>query len=214
MRMARSNTPSDLRGLCERCWQRIGTCLCADIGRVANRTEVLILRHAKEIWRTSNTARIASLALERCEVIEVGMRDDDRDRFEQRVRDALAQPGKSYLLYPGPVTAIPRAEETKETKEPIRLVVPDGSWRQARRMLQRVPGLAELPRISLAAPKDTALRLRRPSVADGLSTIEAIARALGAIEGEDASQHLCALYEKMVARAFPTRRRSAVGIAM
>jgi len=47
-----------------------------------------------------------------------------------------------------------------------------------------------------------------------MSTIEAIARALGAIEGEDTSQHLCALYEKMVARAFPTRRRSAVGIAL
>src|SRR5262249_26017161 len=138
----------------------------------------------KETWRTSNTARIASLALECCEVIEVGVLDDDRARFEQRVHDALEQGGKrNYLLYPGPVTTAARVQEGQHD---IRLVVPDGSWRQARRMLQRVPGLAAMPRISFAAELATSApamtRLRTPPLAEGLSTIEAIARALGAIE--------------------------------
>jgi DTW domain-containing protein YfiP len=200
----RSATPPDLTGLCATCWQREPLCLCAEIPRVRTRTEIVVLRHVKETWRTSNTSRIASIALERTEVIEVGGLDDDRMLFESRVAEVLARPGESFLLYPGTGNAeLPR-------DRPIRLIVPDGSWRQARRMLLRVPGLSKLPRITFAAPAPAA-RLRTPPTAEGLSTIEAIALALGSVEGDEVSRPLIELYRKMVDRSLPSRRRSALG---
>lgn len=171
-----------------------------------------MLRHATESWRTSNTARIASLALERCEVLEVGAVEADRAELERRVEEFLARPGRNYLLYPGPGAGPPYSNEGEE----VRLIVPDGSWRQARRMLWRVPGLGRLPRISFSAELEgvaAQLRLRRPPRPEGLSTIEAIARAIGAIEGEEVSRPLEEIYRKMVERAFGVRQRSGVAEA-
>src|SRR5262249_29032421 len=153
------------------------------------RTELVLLRHAKETWRTSNTGRISALALERCEVLEVGAKGADRDAFELRIAELLEATGRIYLLYPGPGVEPPRFESAGDR---LRLSGPEGFGHQVRRLLRRGRGWANLPRLSF--PGEHALRLRRPPNPDGMSTIEAIARALGAIEGEVIEQQLSLLY--------------------
>lgn len=202
--MSRSVTPGDLTSLCERCWQRRGACLCADVPRVVAKTEVIILRHAKERWRTSNTTRLVELAVAGVEMIEVGARGDDREAFEARVRNILARPGHTRLLFPGG-----EAPALNGSDIPRRIIVPDGSWQQARRMVMRVPGLSTLPKLSLAGPERPRRRLRLPTRADGVSTIEAIAQALDHLEGKGSGAALETLYDLMVERSLPHRRRMA-----
>jgi DTW domain-containing protein YfiP len=148
--------------------------------------EVIFLRHASERDRLTNTGHWAALALEGSAVLEQGTPGVPLDG------SALAAPG-TWVLYPSPhapSAAVP---------PPTRLVVPDGTWPQARRMLQRIPELRALPRLALPSARP-ALRLRRPA-AGGMSTLEAVAAALRALGEADAAARLDALLAAGVALA-------------
>jgi DTW domain-containing protein YfiP len=67
----------------------------------------------------------------------------------------------------------------------VTLIVPDGNWRQASRVRQRVGGLRDVPCVSLPAGAPSRYRLRAEAHDTGLATIEAIARALGLLEGDN-----------------------------
>ena len=143
------------------------------------RTRVLILQHPRERHVPINTARLARLSLP--DAILRRAVDFDGDSV---VADALA--GRDggpppYLLFPGP-DAIDLARE--RPAGPVTLVVLDGTWWQARKLLRRNPRLATLPRISLAPATPSRYRIRREPHDHCVSTIEAIALALRALEGE------------------------------
>jgi len=83
---------------------------------------------------------------------------------------------------------------------PQTIVVLDGSWRQARRMSHRLPALATLPRFSPPPAVPPPARIRRPPFEGGMSTLEAIARAVAQLEGDRAAQQLDELYACLVQR--------------
>jgi DTW domain-containing protein len=80
----------------------------------------------------------------------------------------------------------------------IRLVVPDGSWSQARRIAQHELRRADVELVSLPDPGTSRYRLRRKPVEGGLATLEAIAHALGALEGPEVEEHLLRAFDRFV----------------
>ncbi|MNY43974.1 DTW domain protein [compost metagenome] len=62
------------------------------------------------------------------------------------------------------------------------LVVPDGTWRKARKLLHCNPLLAALPRVTLAPGLQSRYRLRKAPMPGALSTIEAVVSALDILE--------------------------------
>lgn len=154
--------------------------------RVATRVEVIFLRHASERDRLSNTGHWATLALPGSTVLEQGAPGEPLDDA------ALAAPG-TWVLFPSPHPPAPG------TPPPRRLVVPDGTWPQARRMMHRVPALRALPRLPLP-PAAEAHRLRQP-VRGGMSTLEALAAALRTLGEPRAAEDLDALLAAGVALA-------------
>jgi len=196
--VSRSSTPEDFQGRCPTCFFRLEVCLCPRIPRLRPRTKVLILRHHKEAFRSTNTARLAALALEGAEVHPYGAPGQPFD-------EALVRGEGTWLLFPGEDGLAPAGGV------PSRLVVLDGSWGQARRMLQRVPALRALPRLSLPPLWPDKMRMRRPPSPEGLSTLEAIALALGKYEGEPVQAPLLALYELAVQGVLLTRGRLTAG---
>ena len=196
--MSRSSTPEDFAGRCRACFFRREVCLCDRVVRVRARTSVLILRHAKEAWKSTNTARLAALALEGAEIVAYGAPGRPLD-------GALLRGEGTWLLFPGMGRTPPPAGP------PRRLVVLDGSWGQARRMVQRVAALRALPRLSLPPHRPDRARMRRPPSPEGLSTLEAIALALGRLEGEDVQRPLLDLYALAVERVLMTRGRGYSG---
>ncbi len=77
----------------------------------------------------------------------------------------------------------------------------DGTWRQARAMYQRIPGLSALPAVRLEGPPRAVERLRTPARDDGRSTLEAIAEAVERLEGEAAAAPLWAIHAAFVVAA-------------
>ncbi|RKH35331.1 DTW domain-containing protein [Corallococcus praedator] len=189
----RSRTPEDLAGRCARCYLPAAWCLCAQVPVVPTRTELLVIRHNKEAEKSTNTARIAALALPRCSIVSYGAPGQPFDA------SVLGDGSDTWLLFPD----APEAEGPL----PRRLVIIDGSWAQARRMVQRVPGLRRLPGMRLPPPSPDSRRLRRPPHPDGMSTLEAMAGALARLEGEDVAKPLLALHELMIERVLASRGR-------
>jgi DTW domain-containing protein YfiP len=180
------------RDRCPRCLLR--DCVCADVPVVPTRTRIVIVRHLAERNRSSNTARLAHLALPNSEIIEHALKDEPIDPAR------LAAPG-TWLLFP---EGEPRSRAPEPSPE--RLIVLDATWHQARRMRQRLAGLRGLPVLRL--PDVPAPRERmRESPGHGLvSTIEAIARAIRLLEGDAPAAALERLFERAVAAARSTGR--------
>ncbi len=191
----RSRTLSHLPGRCPRCWIRHEFCLCSEIPSIPTRTQVVIVRHAREADKSTGTARIAGLALPNSALIGFG---EESAPVDDEVKPFAAG---GWLLFP----ADDDAAAAPSSPPPQRLIVIDGTWRQTRRMLKKLPSLAKVPRMALP-PKDAApLRLRESTSPDNRSTLEAIADALTLIEGDHVGAPLHRLHALMVERVFRAR---------
>ncbi|MCP3137602.1 tRNA-uridine aminocarboxypropyltransferase [Pyxidicoccus xibeiensis] len=166
-----------LRPRCHRCFLAQHLCLCAEIPRVETRTRFVLVQHVMELGKKSNTGRVAALALANARLLTHGSPAEPFDS------GPLSEPG-TWLLFPDGPTAPPDAPA------PRQLVVLDGSWSQARRMTQRLAALRALPRLVLPPPAPGLLRLREPSHPSGMSTLDAIARAVAMLEGPEAAAPL------------------------
>jgi DTW domain-containing protein YfiP len=218
------NRVPDLSRRCPRCAFPPGSCLCAEIPRLATRTRLLVVRHAQERARTTSTVRWAALALERCEVLDHALRGAplDLSRIPSSgavvlfpsaggpprgdARAARGAPDRPAPARPAPVrSAAARLDPRSLLPDPLphTLVVLDGSWGQARRMLQRIPPLRTMPRLSL--PVREGERLRRPTVEGGMSTLEAIAAALELLGDTAAARALEELHRVAIARSMRLR---------
>lgn len=172
---------------CARCQRPQGHCLCPLIPALASRTAVLILQHPSEAGHALNTARLAALGLLNAQ-LRVGEAFDEELRMDDGV--------ESYLLFPGE-QALSLAE-LAERPEPRRLIVPDGTWRKARKLLHLNPRLASLPRVALPEGGTSRYRLRKAPMPGALSTIEAIVVALNSLEGDARFDALLRPFEALI----------------
>ena len=182
-----------LRGMprptCSRCQRPLGHCLCPLIPVLESRTRVLILQHPSEVGHALNTARLAALGLRNAE-LRVGEVFDDLPQL-------LAQSDyRACLLFPGEEAVALTGYAPKE--KPLLLVVPDGTWRKARKLLHLNPLLAALPRVSLGAVAPSRYRLRKAPAEGALSTIEAIVAALDVLEAPQGFEALLRPFDALI----------------
>lgn len=171
---------------CPRCLRPQSHCLCPLIPALASRTSVLILQHPSEAGHALNTARLAALGLLNAE-LQTG------EMFESLPVDDGVE---SYLLFPGE-QAVSLAVLAKKPGR-LRLIVPDGTWRKARKLLHLNPRLASLPRVALPEGLTSRYRLRKAAMPGALSTLEAIVVALNALEGPGRFDELLNPFEAMI----------------
>ncbi len=175
-------------GRCLRCFMQPHLCLCDRVEEVQTTVSFLVIRHYKEAFRTTNTARLAAMAMPSMTIHDYGSMDVD---FDPGVI-----PANSWLLFPADgehPNARPGIDPAPEC-----VVVIDGTWRQARRIANRIPALAALPRLSPAPSATPPRRTRKPPHPGGMATIEAIARAVEVLEGPERAAPLDALFDAMV----------------
>ncbi|MGB4074986.1 tRNA-uridine aminocarboxypropyltransferase [Pseudomonas sp.] len=179
------------RAQCPRCTRPFERCLCALIPQLSSRSRILILQHPSEVKHALNTARLAALGLCNAELL-VG------EVFEE-LPALLQQPGyQTCLLFPGDA-ALPAAQFAQaQTGLPLLLVVPDGTWRKARKLLHLNPVLAALPRVVLPDGLQSRYRLRKAPMPGALSTIEAIVSVLNIVEAPACFDALLRPFEALI----------------
>lgn len=174
---------------CPRCLRPQSHCLCELIPQLPSRTRVLLLQHPSEVNHALNTARLAALGLINAELV-VG------EVFEG-LEALLSPPGyQARLLFPGE-GAQPLQADAAST-EKLLLVVPDGTWRKARKLLHLNPLLAQLPRVTLPEGAVSRYRLRKAPGPGALSTVEAIVQALDILEAPASYTPLLRPFEALI----------------
>lgn len=178
---------------CPRCGLNLKLCICELIPTLNLATRVLLVVHAKELKRTTNSGRLALHALTNSAIRIRGVIGENLD-----LTGDLTPDYQSVLFYPSEDASELNAEFMQSLRRqvqlPVQLIVPDGNWRQAAKVATRHPELQYLPRVKITTPNTARHHLRAESTEYGMSTLEAIAKALGVIEGPEAELALTKLY--------------------
>ncbi|MNN88962.1 DTW domain protein [compost metagenome] len=77
-------------------------------------------------------------------------------------------------------------------------MVPDGTWRKARKLLHVNPELRALPRVTLPTGLTSRYRLRKAPMAGALSTLEAVTVALDILEAPARFDELLRPFEALI----------------
>lgn len=162
--------------MCERCARPSRVCVCAHVVRVETRTRVVLLQHPREADVPIGTAKLAELGLPNSRrFVGVDFASDPE------AVAALSDPGApAILLYPSeqarPLSEVPSGSG-------VTLVVVDGTWWQAQKLLKLNPLVRALPHYCLSPSTPSRYRIRREPAIHCVSTIEAVTRALSELEG-------------------------------
>lgn len=187
----------DLRGWrqvrCGACGLPTRLCVCAHLPTIETRARVVVVMHHIEAVRSTNTGRLVAAMLPRATLRLRGVRE---------AADAPTPEGRRLVLFPAddarPLTA-------RDAGDDAVLVVPDGTWAQARRIHRRDPFAQGAEAVTLPVVGVSEYGLRRNAREGGLCTLEAVAVAMGVLEGPDVEASMRAAFTLWRARAASVR---------
>jgi len=199
---------------CPRCHKPLPLCICDSVVPLQSRLSLLILQHPQEQDRALGTARLAALHFANA-VVKVGL---SWPSLAKALGRPVADPSRWAVLYLGSakaaeldpgreVLALNRKGEVAENQRAILeriegVVLLDGTWSQAKALWWRNPWMLKCQRVILGPKRLSAYgELRREPRRDGLSTLEAAALLISALEKRpDTASALQAAFARMLAR--------------
>jgi DTW domain-containing protein YfiP len=192
---------------CQRCRLHTDLCACDVLAPMRVATELVVVAHRFEVRKPTSTGRLAVLCLEGARLCLRGKHGSEDDAVTW---EAHRTP---LLLFPcaGAIPLDVWQADRRDPRSPVTLIVPDGTWRQAKRMPRRVSGLTGVQAVTIPDARAGGHRLRRPNTPSRLATLEAIALAYGILEGAEAEAHLMRAFRIVVERALWSNGRLSTG---
>ena len=163
---------AEYREVCLRCRRPRTVCWCDAITQVPSKTHVVFIQHPREAKVPISTCRMAHLSLPNSE-LHIGL-------------SALGNPALEALCKRRGVAVLFPSESATDvdllTEAPETLVVVDGTWSNAKKVVEKCPLLSALPRLKFFPDQPGNYRIRKEPEAHCLATIEATAFVLGRLE--------------------------------
>lgn len=177
---------------CAGCFLPTQLCVCAELRPLVVRTRLVLFIHHVERIRTTNTGRLLEKLIANTIVRVHG--------DPSRAPHASIPEGQTLVLFPDDEARELSPTMAEQDPPPV-LIIPDGSWQQAKRMVRRDPLAKRAELVRLPEGQTSRYGLRRAPRVGTLSTLEAAACALGILEGEEVEKHLMTAFETFVERA-------------
>lgn len=185
---------------CEACWLPPSLCICDKLAPMAVRTQLVLLVHHLERYKSSNTGRLVARMVPETIVRVHG--DPSREPA------APLPEGRVLVLFPDAEARVLSADLVEE--ERAILMVPDGTWGQARRISRRDPDAQKALTVKLPEGQTTRFGALRRSEREGtMSTMEAVARALGILEGPEVETRMMQAFEAFLERTVYVRANAS-----
>lgn len=174
--------------------------MCALAPRLAIRTPLVVIVHRSDLLRTSNTVRLLTLAIRNAAILPHGV-------FPAPADPASLVPAGTIpiVLFPGHGARPLTPELIASLPSPPALIVPDGNWKQASRMVKRLPLLAGAAKVALPDRAFPGMAVRQNQEPHQMSTYEAVAQALGILEGDTVVEPLLDFYRRATDRMLMVR---------
>lgn len=190
-----------MRDLCFTCLQPRATCYCSYIRAFNPNLKFVILIHPLEVRRRIATGRMSHLCLKDSSLL-MGYDFTNNEILNSLVRNQKYFP---VVLYPGKnsinLTLLNTADRQNifpKDREPLIIVI-DGTWSTAKKMLRRSRNLTSLPRICFTPVKPSQFRVRQQPKVECYSTIEAIHHLIELMQPESQEHDiLLEVFGKMV----------------
>lgn len=170
---------------CPKCSIHQDNCVCDKIEKIDLKTKVSLVLFKKEQFLPSNTAKLSLNSLFNSNSFIRGEKEIvmNKDFIDQEKYQPL-------YLFPTEDAEELTPDYISQYTKPINLIVPDGTWRQAKKIHNREKLLTDIPRVKLKIETRSIYPLRRQKYEYGLCTHEAISHALSIIEGEEVKNKL------------------------
>ncbi len=178
---------------CVHCRMHTARCVCDLIPSIETRGRWVVVQHRSEEHKTTNTGHLIARSLAGSHLCTWRSRTEPPDPVPELGPEA-------WVLFPSEGCAQPEDLPPGAT-----IVVPDGTWTQARKMIRTNALLADLPRVGLPEGAHARWSLREETSADGMSTLDAACWLLAALEGPEVAAPLEQLAEAMFTRTLASR---------
>ncbi len=175
---------------CLGCRLHRNLCICEMIPTLTLKTKICLVVHRKELKRTTNTGTLAIKSLLNSEMRIRG----EENKSALDLSDLLVPNYRTVLFFPSAAAVELNQDFVQQSSLPLQLIVPDGNWRQASKVYSRHPELKNIPQVKISTANNSRHHLRAEHFEEGMSTLQAIAYALGIIEGPEVMNKLLALY--------------------
>ena len=180
---------------CPDCLIPIAFCVCQVCPPEHLDTRVSVVIHFSDFVRTTNTGKWVPLVLSNSEVLIRGRQEAPLDMSQ-----AVLPTYHNLLLFPSPDSVELNSLFVDSISRPINLIVPDGNWNQATKMVKREEQMVALQHVHLKIDKPTRYRLRTAAHEHWIATFEAISRALGIVENPELQKRLEYFFDVAVER--------------
>lgn len=194
------------RATCYACYRPATQCLCGYLKPFEAHTNLLLLQHPNEWRKYYSTAKLVRNSIANAELWR-GV------EFSPEKLQTAITARETFLLYPGK-DAVDCEDIALSPSSQI--IVIDGTWDEAQKIVYRNQVLHSVPRISFRKPIISTYRIRRPPKGGYLSTVESIAHLLilnavvsGAAHKIPSYQGLFELFNEMVNRQLKHMGREA-----
>ena len=154
---------------CSKCGKAKKACICRWIQSLASNVELVILQHPSEQNKPLGTARILQLSLENSQII-IGENFSGNEQLNQLLKESDTS---HYLLFPNDCSkALSEITLSNQAKK-LRIILIDGTWRNAYKMWQLSTNLHCLPSIRLPDDIKGKYTIRKAPTENSVSTVEA-----------------------------------------
>lgn len=179
MNCTRQRLPSrrHRRARCERCTLHTDLCVCAQLPRITTPLRWILVQHAADRLRPTNTGRLVVAMLENVEVLIYA------NRAATCATSLVEVPTEDcWLLYPAPEAEVLTPEMLRDMAACNRtLVLLDGTWRQTARMRRRLPHLRAMRCFRLPPAAPSTWSIRQATQPARLCTLETVIRLVALI---------------------------------
>ena len=164
---------------CARCARISDLCLCSRISPFEIEPRIHLLVHPKEYSKTTGTARIVQQSIRQSRILRGYGQDFDRD---PRLLSLIQTPSNRVMvLYPGQdslnlgtCSNLELEERIPRDEKQLHLLIVDGTWSNAKRMIRTSTVLSNLPKISFPVNEPSRFQFKKQPKDFCLSTVEAV----------------------------------------
>jgi DTW domain-containing protein YfiP len=186
---------------CTNCRVNNHFCACHALTPTTITNKVSLIVHVSELRLTSNTAQFVEKILPQS--AEIFIRGRVNDTFSGD--PILAREGRPLFLFPSEDSLELNDEFLKSNPGPYNLIVPDGNWNQAKKVKTREAKFHDIQAVRLPSGLVGEYKLRKAPQPEWVSTYEAVAYALGVLEGKPIQEHMLAFFRTWVQATLNSR---------
>lgn len=188
---------------CPRCRLQKNFCLCHELQPIYIKTRVTLLIHYKEFHTISNTGHLIHKMLNHSKLYKWA----DPYLAENKAFPMTSDDYENCVLFPSANAQMLDEKFLASLTKPINLIVPDGNWAQAGKMIRKNNQFYNIRKVMLPNGLNSEYQLRKNIQPGRVCTYEAISCALGIIEGEKVAAHLKNIFDTFITRTLWSRGR-------